>query len=793
MALPREGYGSTRFVRYQWVRRLVSVAAVGLLTIGTLAATPAYAERPPAYAEKLPAYGEAAYGEKPSAYDEKSADKPSRDGEKLPPDPKESPAERTFTSLEEAVEAGAIDPITVVALRKGKKVEAFAILESDKVLDAYGTGEKDGVARAAELVKGIRDTVLARHDLTAIWSYDLVPVALVPLRDEASVLRLLNDDLVRSIAADYKNQLWLEDSLPLIRQPALAASGVDGRGVTVVTIDTGADLTQPEFGMCTAPGVPATCRVPVMMDTAPDDGAVDDNGHGTNTSAIAAGVAPGAQIVPIDAFAGGGIMDHDAIAAIDWVLANRAARNIRAVNMSFGRGEHYNTTCGGGWFSRNPYQQSFQMLRAGGVLPVLSAGNAATVGGSYVDGIGYPACTLGAVAVGATYPVMSTDKVMFSSCTDPGPIVVDQVACFSQGGDLLDVVAPGVFIDAAGIQMSGTSQAAPHVAGAAAVLAQVRPSSTSDDLRSFLRTSHTTVLDPRGGRFHPRLDLTDAVRAAAPVPNDNRASATVLAAAGGRTAQTTWTATKESGEPDHAGNAGGASVWFRWTATYTGPATFTTDGSDFDTLLGVYQANGTLLGANDNVGAALTSAVTVPVSTGDTILIAVDGVRPVGGVFAGTGQARLTWNLRNDQIADAIALPSLITINGVGVSGSNVAATHEFGEPHHCGDQFSTASVWYRYTASTTQTIRLRASGVQPLCVAVYQAAATIALPSFAQLTWSAAGADDQGYPIDFDFEAVAGNSYWIAVDGVSMEYACNPSGQCFYHTSMGQFGFQLN
>lgn len=708
----------------------------------------------------------------------------------------DSPADRTFTSLEEAAEAGAIDIATVVAIRKKRKVQAFAIFEGEKIAAAYGSGDKAGIARAAALLKETRTAVLARTDISAVRTYQLVPVALVSLVDETATLRLLNDNMVRSIAVDYKNQLWLEDSLPLIRQPQLGASGVDGRGATVVTIDTGADLTQFEFGSCTGPGVPETCRVPVMLDTAPDDGMVDDNGHGTNTSAIAASVAPGAQIVPIDAFADGGIMDHDGIAALDWVLANRASRNIRAVNMSFGRGEHFNTTCMGGWFARNPYQWPFQMLRGAGTLPVLSAGNNAVSGSSFTDGIGYPACTLGAVAVGATYPVGLPDKQMFSSCTDPGPISVDQIACFSQDGALLDILAPGVNIDAAGIQMSGTSQAAPHVTGAAAVLAQVRPSSTSDDLLSFLRTSQVNLVDPRTGRTHPRLDLTDAVRAAAPVPNDDRGAARVLTGQGGRTAQTTWTATKEAGEPDHAGNAGGASVWYQWTPTQTAPATFTTDGSDFDTLLAVYRSTAgglSLLGANDNSGTALTSTVTVPVHAGDTILIAVDGSLGMGSAFAATGQARLTWNLPNDQIAQAVTVPPVTTINGVGVSGSNVAATKEAGEPHHCGDSFSSASVWYRYTPTSDQSIRLRAGGVQLLCVAVYRAASAITVPAFTQLTFETAAADDQGWPIDLNFDATVGNSYWIAVDGVSVESNCTPAGQCFYTTPTGPFSFQLN
>src|ERR1039457_3552368 len=47
-------------------------------------------------------------------------------------------------------------------------------------------------------------------------------------------------------------------------------------------------------------------------------------------------------------------------------------------------------------------------------------------------------------------------------------------------------------------------------------------------------------------------------------------------------------ATRETGEPYHAGNTGGASVWWSWKAPYVGTVTISTAGSSFDTLLGIY-------------------------------------------------------------------------------------------------------------------------------------------------------------------------------------------------------------
>ena len=98
------------------------------------------------------------------------------------------------------------------------------------------------------------------------------------------------------------------------------------------------------------------------------------------------------------------------------------------------------------------------------------------------------------------------------------------------------------------------------------------------------------------------LVLAAGAVAAAPT-NDNFADA--QEANTGETNPTHGTnvdATKEVGEPDHAGDTGGASVWYRWTATVTGNATVDTCDTDFDTTLGVYTGDsvGGLTGVTDN-------------------------------------------------------------------------------------------------------------------------------------------------------------------------------------------------
>jgi hypothetical protein len=91
------------------------------------------------------------------------------------------------------------------------------------------------------------------------------------------------------------------------------------------------------------------------------------------------------------------------------------------------------------------------------------------------------------------------------------------------------------------------------------------------------------------------------------------------------------TATSESGEPNHAGVSGAASVWWSWTAPFSGMATITTVGSTFDTVLGVYQGAAVAglaeIASNDDDDDQLdpTSKVVFFAKAGQTYEIAVDG------------------------------------------------------------------------------------------------------------------------------------------------------------------------
>lgn len=112
--------------------------------------------------------------------------------------------------------------------------------------------------------------------------------------------------------------------------------------------------------------------------------------------------------------------------------------------------------------------------------------------------------------------------------------------------------------------------------------------------------------------------------------NDPFAAPYILAGSSDTDNGTNIGATKETGEPDHHGNAGGASVWWNWTSPGTGTAQVTTAGSDFDTILGVYTGStvgGLSFIASDDDGVAPggASLVSFTATQGTTYRIAVDG------------------------------------------------------------------------------------------------------------------------------------------------------------------------
>ena len=351
-----------------------------------------------------------------------------------------------------------------------------------------------------------------------IRDYQALPEQFIRLGSSDALAQLLAHPEVVGVRTNHINQTMLEESLPLIGQPEAASRGNTGAGTSVAVLDTGVDYHRSAFGNCEVPG--GDCKVAIARDFAPEDGAVDaDPGkHGTNVAGIVAGVAPGAKLLALDVFGSDGAADSDVIGAVDWVVRSQPTFNIRAMNLSLAvEGTRLSDEC-----ADSAYTGPFHDAGAVGIVPVVAAGNDAVVDGVYQPGVARPACTPGAMRVGAVYDAdVGTQLWMQGTryyCEDQ-TTAADQITCFSQGGPMVSVYAPGALISAADVKdKGGTSQAAPHVAGAVAVLAAASPWASVNAIANAIAGSGPAFTDPRDGDapaggfpIYHRLDLPAAL------------------------------------------------------------------------------------------------------------------------------------------------------------------------------------------------------------------------------------------------------------------------------------------
>ncbi|ABQ27182.1 S8 family serine peptidase [Geotalea uraniireducens] len=340
-------------------------------------------------------------------------------------------------------------------------------------------------------------TALSPAHYQLLQDYDQLPV--MHLKVDAEALdALLQLDEVVLVNEDRAFVPHLSASLPLIGALEAHAAGATGSGTSVAVLDTGVNYTLAAFGSCTAPGIPAGCKVAYTQDFAADDGSLDDNGHGTNVSGIIVGVAPDTKIIGLDVFRTDGYAyDSDLLAALNWVLANRTTYNIAAVNMSLGGGK-YTSGC-----PTDSLASAINNLKSAGVVSAISSGN-----DGYTNAISSPACIPAAVSVGAVYDA-NVGSRNWTVCSDL-TTTADKVTCFSNSASFLTILAPGALISAANITMAGTSQASPHVSGAVALIRGQHASLTATEIVNKL--SSTGVSVTYNSITKPRLNVAAALR-----------------------------------------------------------------------------------------------------------------------------------------------------------------------------------------------------------------------------------------------------------------------------------------
>ena len=362
-----------------------------------------------------------------------------------------------------------------------------------------------------ERLKGVDHSVLRTYDTLPLVALRLSPAAVERLRGAPEVASI-SDDLLSSPS--------LGESTPLVEGPAAFSAGFDGTGQTVAVLDTGTDGSHPFLAgkvveeACYSGN--ANCPNGTTTQTGSGAGvpctfATGACPHGTHVAGIVAGsnatssgVGKGAGLMAVQVFSrftgtdcGGGedpcarTFTSDQIAGLERVFALRTSRSFASVNMSLG----------GGSFAANcdslPQKLAIDNLRSVGIATVIASGN-----NGFTSSMGGPACISTAISVGA-----STKQ--------------DAVASFSNSASFLSLLAPGSAITSsipggAFASLNGTSMATPHVAGAWAVLKQLKPSASVSDVLAALQATGRPVLDGRNAVTKSRIRLQRAMTALDP-------------------------------------------------------------------------------------------------------------------------------------------------------------------------------------------------------------------------------------------------------------------------------------
>ena len=411
-----------------------------------------------------------------------------------------------------ALAEGEVRVLVELALPSGRVAESALAVQARA---AYRQEITDTGSRVLSRLAQHQYRVLRRYLTSPLMALSVGPSALKELEAANLPVKRVMEDRI------HKPVLW--DSVPLIGADLAWALGFDGSGRTVAVIDSGVDSAHPflagkvveEACYSTTQGSQSTTLCPNGADEQLGPGAgiycsleLEGCWHGTHVAGIAAGdgrpfdlplsgVGRGASIMAVQVFSrinsfldcGGappclGAFTSDILAALERVYELRTTHDFASVNMSLGGGL-FSAAC-----DDEPYKPFIDNLRATGIATVIASGNDGST-----NQLSAPACVSSAVSVGAT---TKDDRVADYSNVAPF------LSLFAPGDEIISSY-PGESFAVA----SGTSMAAPHVAGAWAILKQAAPTASVDEILAALTSTGVPITDPRAGTgtTRPRIQV----------------------------------------------------------------------------------------------------------------------------------------------------------------------------------------------------------------------------------------------------------------------------------------------
>ena len=338
--------------------------------------------------------------------------------------------------------------------------------------------------------------------------------ATAPKQNELEMVLTFDNDCETTLLpaySDHDSNTYFND---LTGASVLHAQGIKGQGVGIAVLDSGLwshpDLTQNSQ---------AKNRVPVAYDAIRNleiTALTDESGHGTHIASVIAnsapvsnespsryqGVAPDASIIPLKAFdVSGKAQLFSLLRALQWVADNRVKYDIRILNLSFASKPRWPY-----WL--DPVNQAIIQLWHQGVTVVASVGNS----GPDPITVGAPANIPYIIGVGAytdswTPDNATDDYVPLFSSQGPTPLGHIKPDLIAPGGHIEGITPaesqlardhPDFMLDTNRIAMTGTSQAAGVVSGAIALMLQISPDLTPDEIKCKLISSAKPGILPNG-------------------------------------------------------------------------------------------------------------------------------------------------------------------------------------------------------------------------------------------------------------------------------------------------------